>query len=42
MIMQLMVARLMQGRDAEVRATLDTMARMGPDLPMYVGARGIA
>jgi tetratricopeptide (TPR) repeat protein len=42
MMMQLMVARLMQGRDAEVRATLDTMAGLGPELTMYVGARGIA
>jgi tetratricopeptide (TPR) repeat protein len=42
MMLQLMLARLMQGRDAEVRATLDTMAQMAPELPMFVWGRGFA
>ena len=41
-ILQLAAARLMQGRDAEVRATLDTMVQMAPDLPMFVRGRGTA
>ena len=41
MMLQLMVAQLLQGRDADVRATLDTMVRRKPDLPMYAWARGI-
>jgi tetratricopeptide (TPR) repeat protein len=42
MMMQLLFAQLMQGHDEDVRTTLDTMARIGPDLPMYVRARGAA
>jgi tetratricopeptide (TPR) repeat protein len=42
MILQLMLAQVLQGHDAEARRTLDTMAAIGPDLPMYVWARGIA
>jgi tetratricopeptide (TPR) repeat protein len=42
MMMQVLVARLMQGNDGEVRATLDTMARKWPDLPMYTWGRGFA
>jgi tetratricopeptide (TPR) repeat protein len=42
MMTQLLVARLMQGHDADVRATLDTMARIAPDLPMYTWSRGVA
>ncbi|HEU4525259.1 MAG TPA: protein kinase, partial [Gemmatimonadales bacterium] len=42
MMLQLMLAQLLQGHDAEARRTLDTMAAIGPDLAMYVWARGIA
>jgi len=42
MMLQLMLARLMQGRDAEVRGTLDTMVQMAPELPVFVWGRGLA
>jgi eukaryotic-like serine/threonine-protein kinase len=43
MWLQLLFARMMQGRDAETRATLDTMgARVGSDHPMFAWARGMA
>jgi tetratricopeptide (TPR) repeat protein len=42
MMLQLLVAQLMQGHDAEVRVTLDSMARTAPELPMYVWARGFS
>jgi eukaryotic-like serine/threonine-protein kinase len=42
MMLQLLVAQLMQGHDAEARGTLDSMARTAPELPMYVWARGFS
>ena len=43
MMMQLMVARLMQGRDRRGEAHASTpWPRLAPDLPMYVWGRGIA
>jgi tetratricopeptide (TPR) repeat protein len=42
MMLQLLFAQVMQERDADVRATLDTMARREPDLPMFSWARGQA
>jgi tetratricopeptide (TPR) repeat protein len=41
-MLQLMLAQLMQGHDADVRRTLDTMARQTPQLPMYAWGRGLA
>jgi tetratricopeptide (TPR) repeat protein len=40
-ILQLMGAQVVQGHAADVRRTLDTMARRGPGVPMYTWARGI-
>ena len=42
MMLQLLFAQVMQGHDADVRATLDSMARRGPDLSMFIWARGMA
>ena len=42
LMLQLMVAQVVQGHDAQVRRTLDSMARIAPDLGMYVWARGLA
>jgi tetratricopeptide (TPR) repeat protein len=42
MMLQLLLAQVLQEHDAEARRTLDTMAAIGPDLAMYVWARGIA
>jgi tetratricopeptide (TPR) repeat protein len=42
MMLQLVFAQVMQGHDADVRATLDTMARRGPGLTMFTWARGMA
>jgi tetratricopeptide (TPR) repeat protein len=41
-MLQLMVAQVIQQQDAAVRRTLDSMARRGPDLPLYMWGRGIA
>jgi eukaryotic-like serine/threonine-protein kinase len=42
MWLQLLFARMMQGRDADVRITLDTMAQLGSDRPQFTWARGMA